>query len=112
MTFKFAVGTIVCVVLTAVFAPILAADYGQRLKTYNDNVSRNEAEMQKVKVYKNITPTIYRPPAMLSVFSAGLEKQLAGQLSNVTVQWCIISESLHDSTHHKGPHGYGSLIRG
>ena len=30
MTFKFAVGTIVCVVLTAVFMPILAKDYQRR----------------------------------------------------------------------------------
>jgi hypothetical protein len=31
---------------------------------------------------------------------------------NVTVQNCIISQSLNDSFHPKGPHGYGSLIRG
>ena len=35
MTFKFAVGTVVCVLLSAVFMPILAADYRQRLETYN-----------------------------------------------------------------------------
>lgn len=30
----------------------------------------------------------------------------------VTVQWCFITESLNDSFHKKGPHGYGSLITG
>ncbi len=33
-------------------------------------------------------------------------------IDNVTVQWSIISEALHNSIHHKGPHGYGALIRG
>jgi hypothetical protein len=35
-----------------------------------------------------------------------------GDLGNVTVQWCMITESLNCSVHHKGCHGYGSLIRG
>ena len=76
MTFKFAAGTIVCVVLTAVFMPVLVSDYQERLKQYNDAVAANEAELRKVKVYKNITPTIYRCPNVLSVFSEGLEKRL------------------------------------
>ena len=76
MTFKFAVGTIVCVVLMAVFMPVLVNDYQQRLKGYNENVAANEAELRKVKVYKNITPTVYRPPNVLSVFSGGIDNQL------------------------------------
>jgi len=35
----------------------------------------------------------------------------SGAISDVTVQWCIIAESLNRSVHHKGPHGYGSLVR-
>lgn len=78
MTFKFAVGAVSCVALTVVFMPILAVDYRQRLETYSRNVADNEAELRKVKVYRNITPTIYRPPAALSAFGSGMEKQLAG----------------------------------
>jgi hypothetical protein len=35
----------------------------------------------------------------------------SGSISNVTVQWCIIAEALNHSIHHKGAHGYGSLVR-
>jgi hypothetical protein len=36
---------------------------------------------------------------------------LSGNDSNLTVQWCLIGESLNRSKHPKGPHGYGSLAR-
>ncbi|MCG3197871.1 MAG: hypothetical protein GHCLOJNM_02365 [bacterium] len=34
------------------------------------------------------------------------------RLTDVTVQWCFITESLYDSIHLEGTHGYGSLLRG
>jgi ABC-type transport system involved in multi-copper enzyme maturation permease subunit len=76
MTFKFAVGTILCMILIVVFVPVLAKDYQHRLKEYNENVAANEAELRKVMVYKNIIPTVYRPPNVLSVFSEGVEKRM------------------------------------
>jgi pectate lyase len=36
---------------------------------------------------------------------------LAGKVSDVTIQWCLIAEALNHSKHAKGPHGYGSLSR-
>jgi ABC-type transport system involved in multi-copper enzyme maturation permease subunit len=83
ITFKFAVGTIVCVVLTAVFVPILAKDYQQRVKSYHENVARNEAELRKVMVYMNIMTTIFRKPSVMSVFSEGLEKRVG---ESVTIE--------------------------
>ena len=36
---------------------------------------------------------------------------VSGSGGNITVQWCLIAEALHHSVHHKGPHGYGALVR-
>jgi pectate lyase len=36
---------------------------------------------------------------------------LSGNNQFITIQWCLIGESLHESEHAKGPHGYGSLAR-
>jgi hypothetical protein len=77
MTFKFTVGTILCVVLMSVFTPVLVDDYQQRLKDYNANVSATRVELQKAKVYHTIFVGchhyIYRPPAILSVFIKDIE---------------------------------------
>lgn len=40
------------------------------------------------------------------------EKYGLRTIDNVTVQWSIVAESLNDSVHSKGRHGYGSLVRG
>src|SRR6476660_5645118 len=36
---------------------------------------------------------------------------LAGNVSNVTIQWCLIGNALNHSKHSQGDHGYGSLSR-
>ncbi|MGD9264271.1 MAG: hypothetical protein PVJ71_00685 [Lysobacterales bacterium] len=40
------------------------------------------------------------------------ERKRLRSIDNVTVQWSMITESLNDSVHSKGKHGYGSLVRG
>lgn len=97
MTFKFAVGTILCIVLMAVFVPILAKAYQERLKVYNQNVAYNEGELRKITVYKNITPTIYRRPSVLAVFSEGLEKQLG---NSATIEYDEVPEITGAAANH------------
>jgi len=97
MTFKFAAGTTLCVVLVAIFVPILGKAYYERFKTYNQNIAYNEAELHKVVVYKNITPIIYRRPSALAVFSEGLAKQLG---DSATIEYDQVPEISGTAANH------------
>lgn len=46
-----------------------------------------------------------------ATWSIDEDLSLAGDVSNITVQWCLIAEGLNHSKHAKGAHGYGSLSR-
>jgi pectate lyase len=46
-----------------------------------------------------------------ATWSIDEDLSLAGDVSNVTIQWCLIAEGLNHSKHSKGDHGYGSLAR-
>jgi len=83
MTFKFLVGTITCLVLTAVLTAVLLNDYQRRWKEYHDNVTTDEAELRASKVYDNVTSNhrIYRRPTALSVFSRGIESQVGDSVA-------------------------------
>jgi len=97
LTFKFAVGTILSIVLVCVFVPILAMAYQERLKVYSENVAYNERELGKVTVYKNITPTVYKPPSVLAIFSEGLEKQLG---NSATIEYDEVPEISGSAANH------------
>ncbi|MBN2316130.1 MAG: ABC transporter permease subunit [Sedimentisphaerales bacterium] len=85
MTFKFAVGTILCVVLMAVFMPVLVNDYQQRLKDYNTNVSATQKQLQKAKVYETLllgwNHFVYRPPTIFSTFSKDIAHQVGDSVA-------------------------------
>jgi ABC-type transport system involved in multi-copper enzyme maturation permease subunit len=76
MTFKYITGTFMCTILIITLLPVLISDYQKRLETYHHNIASNKAELNKVKCYKSLRPVIHRKPALLAIFSRGLEQKI------------------------------------
>jgi len=78
LTFKFAVGFILCLVLFSLSAVILTRDYEERLANFNSASSRHMARLQQARVFSEVRVTIDRRPALLSPICEGFDKRFAG----------------------------------
>ena len=77
ITFRFSSGTALFLALVVFFTLLLTGVYNQKLERYNQLVSRNNEELSQLMTYQNLKPTIYKPPELLSIFSKGVEANLA-----------------------------------
>lgn len=77
LTIRFAVGTVLLVFLTILFTSILISDYQQNLEEQDKLAAKNEEELNQLKVYQNLRPLIYKPPEVLTIFSKGIEENIA-----------------------------------
>jgi hypothetical protein len=76
-----------------------------------DNITGNEWDT--VTIYKGQNIILDHLSASWSVDEVlSTDCETGHYAGNLTVQWCMITESLNCSIHPKGCHGYGSLIRG
>ena len=77
MTMRFAVGMILLIFLTLLFTSILIKDYRQNLLEYNKNITKSTEALNQTKTYQNLSPEIHKPPEVLTLFSKGIEENVA-----------------------------------
>jgi len=76
LTLRFAVGTILFLVLAVLFTSVLLGDYQKKIEGYNKLVSMNGDELRQLMTYQNLKPTVYKPPELLALFSKGVEENM------------------------------------
>lgn len=93
------------------------------IKGYGLNIKANEVIVRYLRVRpgdvyeveQDAVSTIGRKNIVIDhcSMSWGNDEVLSAyNIENLTVQWCLISESLNASHHHKGEHGYGGIWGG
>jgi len=87
ITMRFSIGTALFLALVVLFTSVLIGDYRQKLERYDELVAKNSERLRNQMSYQNLKPDIYKPPEVLSVFSKGVEDNVAksAQISIDTV---------------------------
>ena len=92
ITLRFTVGTVLFLALVVTFTTVLISDYRQKIESYNELVSRNSSELRQLMTYRNLKPTVYKPPEVLVVFSKGVEENM-GNSVQISIGEVPISKS-------------------
>ena len=73
---RFGIALVLCSSVIALSAYVSGLDYAKRLSAYNSVVERHRQALRQVKVYSYLRPVVDLPPAPLSIFSRGVERNL------------------------------------
>ena len=80
MTFRFAAAVFITLLLVVANTAVLIKDYERRLADYNTAVKTHQRQLQERKTYSASKLFVDRPPNPLSLFNAGMDKQLGNQV--------------------------------
>ena len=80
MTFRFVVVFIITLLLVGANTFVLIKDYERRLASYNSAVKSNHERLLESKTYSSGSWDVVRPPNLLSIFNAGLDKRLSNEI--------------------------------
>lgn len=97
MTFRFAAAVFIMLLLVVANTSVLIKDYDRRLASSNSAVKANHNQLRST--YSNTAWDVVRPPNLLSIFNAGLDKRLSNEIHvsyyNVPTLW---DGTVHGST--------------
>ncbi len=80
LSFRFATGFILCVILIPLSVHISIKHYEERRSIYSSEREECAEQMRRLYTYSYIRPTILRPPEPLSIFNRGIESTLGNRV--------------------------------
>ncbi|MXV72963.1 ABC transporter permease subunit [Candidatus Poribacteria bacterium] len=81
MTFRFLVAMVVTLLLVVANTVVLIADYERRLTSYRTAAQQHSQEVSSARTYSSLEIHLDRPPNLLSIFNAGLDRRLGNSIS-------------------------------